>query len=234
VNWSHIPAALVTDEKVTSCHVSSHLFLACVAVASSVHCFHVSTGRYIRTIRFSGEVLNLLINDTLQILFGVGANFIDVFTINQTQIAHLSVDDPIQASSLSLNPVSVFLATGHASGHVCLWEVDAQNGTLIKQKDLDYQASIRAIRVVSAGSAIFALGHDGRARVSCARGIQRSIFKVENAVACAGCGGAGSLLPCSSCGLYFCGKCCQKAKVALCNQCLEHITEYSMIIDDDF
>jgi hypothetical protein len=81
-----VPSMFVAgNPKVRCCAVSSHLFLACESVGSIVLCVHVSSGRFIRALEFSGSVEELLINDTYHIIFGVGKQFIEVFTINGTK-----------------------------------------------------------------------------------------------------------------------------------------------------
>jgi hypothetical protein len=102
------PLELIEDAPVLSCAVSSHLFIACVSVLT----YHASSARFIRALAFSAAVGHLLINTMLQII--VGDNFIEVFTVNGTHVA----------LALSINDVSVFIATGHASGSIRLWEID--------------------------------------------------------------------------------------------------------------
>jgi WD40 repeat protein len=232
--FAYPPINLITESPVLACAVSSHLFLACVGIGSRVFTYHVSSARFIRSITFSGPVCQLLINDTYQIIFGIGDAFIEVFTINGTLVAFTDVlDDRVTASSLSVNDVSVFLATGHESGKVTLWEVDPASQKMIVRKTLKTKTAILAVDVLREGSALIAVTAGREATVFCSRGIQESLFKVGSAIGCAGCGIGGHFTNCASCGLYFCGKCCQKTgrSKALCRDCLAHIEEYATIID---
>jgi hypothetical protein len=229
-----VPSIFVADNpKVTCCAVSSHLFLACESVGSVVLCVHVSSGRFIRALDFAGPVQQLLINDTYQIIFGVGRQFVEVFTINGTRVAFVEVTQAVTSAALSVNDVAVFLATAHVGGIVKLWEVDPGQQVLVCRRELDALDEVTALEVVREGSALVAVGEKGQAVMFCARGIGAPLFNVGLAFGCAKCEAAAQLACCSSCGLYFCGRCCHKAKKnrAICNQCLEHIEEYSAIID---
>jgi hypothetical protein len=199
-----------------------------------VLCVHVSSGRFIRALEFAGPVEQLLINDTYQIIFGVGKQFIEVFTVNGTKVAFVQVAEAVTSAALSVNDVSVFLATAHVGGIIKLWEVDPEQQVLVCRRKLDARGEVTTVEVVREGSALVAVGEKGQAIVFCARGIGAPLFEGELACGCAQCEAAARLACCSSCGLYFCGRCCQKAgkNRPICNQCLKHIEEYSAIIDD--
>jgi hypothetical protein len=230
-----VPSMFVAgNPKMRCCAVSSHLFLACASVGSIVLCVHVSSGRFIRALEFAGPVEELLINDTYQIIFGVGKQFVEVFTINGTRVAFVEVTTTITSAALSVNDVSVFLTTAHVGGIVKLWEVDPEQQVLVCRRELDARGEVTRVEVVREGSALVAVGAEGPAIVFCARGMGTPLFKAALACGCANCEATAQLACCSSCGLYFCGRCCQKAKKnkAICNQCLKHIEEYSAVIDE--
>jgi hypothetical protein len=228
------PTELITEAPVLSCAVSSHLFVACVGVGSTVFTYHVNSARFIRSIPFSGPVCQLLINDTYQVIFGIGTSFIEVFTINGTRVAFTDAPgDNVTASALSVNDVSVFLATGHESGKVVLWEIDPAAQQMIPRKTLTTDTAVVAVDVLQHGSALVAVTAGWEATVFCARGNHKSLFKAGSALGCAGCGSNGNLTDCGSCGLYFCVKCCEKTSrsKSLCRQCLAQIAEYATILD---
>jgi hypothetical protein len=229
--FGHAPAAIARSAPVAACAVSSHLFVACVAVGAAALLFHVSSGRFVREIAFPGALRFVLLNATYQIVFGIGDDFIEVFTVNGTRVAGAAVEERVTAASLSVNDVSVFLATGDAHG-VTLWEVDPAARAVFRRKALAVKGAVLLVDVVSEGSALVVITAGRRGTVFCARGIQQTLFKAAAAVGCAGCGGAGQLTACTSCGLYFCGKCCQRSRgKAICSACLTHIEEYATIIE---
>ena len=226
-------SALV-GETVQCCAVSSHLFVAIEAIKNQVFCFHVPTGLLIRCLELRGEPQSLMINDTYQMIFSVGTNFIEVHTINGTLVAFKEVtDDPITASSISLNDVSVFLATGHASGKIILWDINAADQILVQRAVLTVDGPVSYLDVISEGSAMIATTKSatGEATIFCARGIGKKLFEPEYAISCATCKSTKKLSLCMSCGLYFCSACSRQSGTTVCSKCLQHIEEAAAVLD---
>ena len=192
-----------------------------------------SASMFIRCLELRGAPQHVMINDTFQIIFAVGVNFIEVHTINGTLVAYSEVDDPIRTSSISLNDVSVFLATGHASGKVVLWTLDLEEQILVQKIIVSIGSAVEYVDVISEGSAVIAVGEGehGEATIFCARGLGKKLFDAKFAIGCAKCKRNEQLSLCNSCGLYFCKKCSQQSGTTLCLQCLNHVEEIAGVLD---
>ncbi|OHT13516.1 hypothetical protein TRFO_16276 [Tritrichomonas foetus] len=245
----YLPENFITNQKVVSIAVSSHLFLVCEVFDNGkrIACFQLCTGYFIREIECSKKIINIHINDAFQCIIAVQKYGIEVFTINGTKVASVDlqndnfINDTILSSSQCLSDTSIFLATGHESGLIRIWNFSLNDQKLIIQKviqpNIETNYPCVAVEVISNGSALYALYREGsneKGFLYTSREIRKKLIDESAAIGCAKCQNRpkGKLSLCESCGAFFCKNCIHLSGGAICNDCLSHVAKYAEVIDD--
>jgi hypothetical protein len=219
--YSHIascvlPPEFIQNDPVTLCTVSGQLLIVCEVIGSRAFCFHLPTGTFIRAIEFRGDLANLEINHSDQLVVGIGVGFIEVFTVNGTPVASAAVEAEVTASSVSDS--MPFVATGHANGLIGLWRISLREKEVTRVRTLALFDRIATIQLLRRGTAMFVLEAGEKATVYSCCCNQKPLFKAQAALTCGSCQQPGSLTCCSGCGLYFCKNCIVK-KAEICLSC---------------
>jgi hypothetical protein len=200
-----------------SCAVSSHLNVVLGAAGDLLLAFHIASARFIREIQSRAPVCWALIADLPEVIFAVGVQHIDVFTLNGKKVATQSGIGPISACATTSGSEAV-VVVGTPAGAV-FWTVNFGGGSLVRAKLIDFgMEKMIGLGIFDLGSELVAVDDTGAAKLCVVPRSGRCIKKKQVA-GCAACGKTTKYVICTSCGLAYCHGCMAKQADNTCLNC---------------